>query len=322
MQTQDNRFSLIVAASDAGDRLDRYLFSKLSDTSRSHAAKLIACGAVLVNTERKRPAYCIKAGDLIVGVQSAETAPMYPVLPEHIDLDIIYEDTDLIVVNKPAGLVVHPAPGHYQGTLVNALMHHCPDLKSDQMDLRPGIVHRLDKDTSGLIVVAKNRLALNGLSAQFKQRIVKKSYLAVVEGRIKSENGAIELPIGRHPVDRKKMSVIAAKGRWALTEWSVLRRLKDATLVQVQIKTGRTHQIRVHLAAIQHPVIGDAVYGRRRQRAGRQMLHAWQLSLVHPVDNVPMHFTAAVPQDIQDLIRKTGRKEDVGEFIAPTSGES
>jgi len=306
MQTQHNSFSLIVAASDAGDRLDRYLFSQLPDTSRSHAAKLIACGAVLVNAERKRPAYCIKTGDQIVGAQSAETSPAHPVLPENIDLNLIYEDTDLIVVNKPAGLVVHPAPGHYQGTLVNALLYHCPDLKGDQIDFRPGIVHRLDKDTSGLIVVAKNRQALNGLYAQFKQRTVKKKYLAVIEGQIKAESGAIELPIGRHPVDRKKMSVIASKGRWALTEWSVLRRCKDATLVQAQIKTGRTHQIRVHFSAIQHPLIGDAVYGRRRQRAGRQMLHAWKLSFVHPVDEHPMHFIAPVPQDIQDLMRIIG----------------
>jgi 23S rRNA pseudouridine1911/1915/1917 synthase len=237
--------------------------------------------------------------------------------PEPLDIDILFEDPDLIVVNKPPGLVVHPAPGHATGTLVHGLLHHCPDLEGIGGELRPGIVHRLDKDTSGALVVAKNASAHRDLAKQFKSRKVKKKYLALVHGEMESDSGVISLPVGRHPVDRKRMSTASRKSRTAETSWRVKERFGGATLIDLNLKTGRTHQIRVHCAAVNHPIVGDAVYGRRRRRKvitngnefsniiksiDRQMLHARRLEFNHPDKATLVSVEAPVPQDIQAVI--------------------
>jgi 23S rRNA pseudouridine1911/1915/1917 synthase len=226
-----------------------------------------------------------------------------------------------VVINKPPGLVVHPAPGHYSGTLVNGLLYHCPDLGGIGSELRPGIVHRLDKDTSGTLVVAKDGAALEGLNAQFKARTVQKTYLALVHGAMPAAEGTIRLPIGRHPVDRKRMSVASRKTRPAETGWRVRSRFSGFTLLELDLKTGRTHQIRVHCAAVHHPIVGDPVYGKRSTAsrslakpprsdeinalltgAHRQMLHAWRLGFVHPYNGLPVHFESPLPEDMQTLI--------------------
>jgi 23S rRNA pseudouridine1911/1915/1917 synthase len=231
------------------------------------------------------------------------------------------------VINKPPGLVVHSAPGHFSGTLVNALLHHCPDLGAIGAEIRPGIVHRLDKDTSGTLVVAKNAATLEHLAVQFKNRTVIKDYLALVHGEMSADSGTIRLPVGRHPVDRKRMSTHSRKGREAETGWRVVRRLGGFTLLELRLKTGRTHQIRVHCAAIQRPIVGDPVYGRRKVAAdhveihallasvGRQMLHAWRLEIVHPCRGERMAFESPLPEDMGRLIEKLeggSRKQEGG----------
>jgi len=218
------------------------------------------------------------------------------------------------VINKPPGIVVHPAPGHHSGTLVNALLYHCPKLEGIGGEIRPGIVHRLDKDTSGVMVVAKNSAAHQDLALQFKSRRIKKKYLALVYGRMASDSGRVELPIGRHPVERKKMSTHSRKSRLAETTWQVRKRFAQATLLEIHLKTGRTHQIRVHCAAIKHPVVGDSVYGGRKagksmaydllKSVPRQMLHAWQLEFAHPKTQKMRCFEAPIPSDIGDILDK------------------
>ena len=261
-----------------------------------------------------KPGYRVKNGDQVKGI----IPPPEPLTfrPEPIPIEILFEDDQMIVVNKQPGLVVHPAPGHYSGTLVNALLYHCPTLGSIGGKIRPGIVHRLDKDTSGVLVVARNDAAHHHLARQFKSRQVKKRYLALVHGQVKGESGTVAFPIGRHPVDRKKMSTRSRKARGAETRWKVKERFDGVTLLDLDLKTGRTHQIRVHCAAIGHPVVGDAVYGGRRRLAisgsrenvspqikvARQMLHAQFLQLVHPEDQRPMSFEAPLPADMAELI--------------------
>ncbi|MBU4186274.1 MAG: RluA family pseudouridine synthase, partial [Proteobacteria bacterium] len=236
--------------------------------------------------------------------------PPEPVLsePEPHDIDILYEDTHIIIINKEPGLVVHPAPGHNKGTLVNRLLYHCPELEGIGGKLRPGIVHRLDKDTSGTMVVAKNDAAHINLAAQFKSRKIKKIYLALVHGVVKSESGSISLPIGRHPSDRKKISTVSRKSRSAKTFWKVIERFNGATFLELDLKTGRTHQIRVHCAAINHPIVGDPVYGGKKAAkklptsVPRQMLHAWQLEFTHPATGEVMSFESPIPQDMEKVI--------------------
>ncbi len=227
------------------------------------------------------------------------------VTAEDISLDVIYEDSDLIVVNKPRGMVVHPAAGNYSGTLVNALLAHCKDLSGIGGVERPGIVHRLDKETSGLIVAAKNDLAHNALAKQFKSREVKKEYIALVHGLIKEDEGVVEKKIGRHPKDRKKMAVVKG-GRESVSAYNVLERFSNYTLVKVILKTGRTHQIRVHLSSIGHPLVGDRVYGSRHEDfdLSGQMLHAKRLGFIHPRTGKEMLFEAALPKDMEELLRK------------------
>ncbi|MDM8525027.1 RluA family pseudouridine synthase [Desulfococcaceae bacterium HSG8] len=308
-----NIFTIRVSEEDAGKRLDTLVASFVSECSRTFAANLIIRKDILVQGNAKKPGYRVKTCDEICGhIPSPEPLNSEP---EPIDLDILYEDEHLVVVNKQPGLVVHPAPGHYTGTLVNGLLYHCDHLEGIGGKLRPGIVHRLDKDTSGTLVVAKNTAAHENLSLQFKQRTIRKIYLALVHGETKAESGVISMPIGRHPVHRKKMSVSARKSREAETSWQVKARFQGITLLEVSPKTGRTHQIRVHCAAIHHPVMGDEVYGPRRsgkdvpknlspiiQSAPRQMLHAWQLEFVHPATGKNMRFESSIPSDMKGLI--------------------
>ena len=307
---------LSVLPEDAGLRLDAYVSSQLPDCTRSHAALLIRQGHIQVDGAPTKPSHKVKTTEQI----TIEMPPPEPVelIPEPMDLDILFEDRHLIVINKPAGLVVHPAAGHPSGTLVNGILHRCPDLEGIGGEMRPGIVHRLDKDTSGVIVVAKTSRVVAGLADQFKSRTVAKQYLALVYGVPKEESGRIDLPVGRHPVDRKKMSTSSAQGREALTLWRIKEQFDGAALLEVDLKTGRTHQIRVHCHAIGHPLIGDPVYAFRRamsnlaksnkslymaaNKANRQMLHAHLLGFTHPVNSERHQFEAPLPNDMASVL--------------------
>jgi 23S rRNA pseudouridine1911/1915/1917 synthase len=315
MTVENLVFHYDVDFSGAGRRLDLFLSSVLSDCSRSRAADLIRSGSVTVCGSLKKPGYRLQAGECVDGRIPVAVPTLYR--PEPIPIEILFEDAHLLIVNKKPGMVVHPAPGHDSGTLVNALLHHCTDLPGIGGELRPGIVHRLDKETSGTMVVAKTETVLNHLAAQFKRRTVGKTYLALVLGRVKEESGEILLPIGRHQTHRKKMSVRSRHARTAHTQWKVRERYIDATLLEVTLKTGRTHQIRVHCAAIGHGILGDTVYGGRKQKSslrihnregdalpipGRQMLHSWRLSFVHPVSGIEMTFESPVPKDMAEVM--------------------
>jgi 23S rRNA pseudouridine1911/1915/1917 synthase len=309
-----DEFSFPADAAGSGIRLDVFIAERLVDCSRSFAGQLITGGHVRVNGQARKPAYRLKAGDIVTGCIPPPRPSGF--LPEPIPLHILYEDEHIVVVNKPPGLVVHPAPGHYSGTLVNGLLYHCPDLGGIGDELRPGIVHRLDKDTSGTLVAAKNAAALEHLARQFKRRSVTKDYLALVHGDMPAPSGIIRLPIGRHPVDRKRMSTRSRRGREAETGWRVARCLGGFTLLELRLSTGRTHQIRVHCAAIQRPIVGDPVYGRRTAAAGsadmhallapvrRQMLHAWRLEIDHPRSGERMRFESPLPEDMKGLIAR------------------
>lgn len=285
----------------AGERLDRFVAQRIPDRSRAQIQELIREGRVRVDGKAVKPSYRLEPGDQVV----AEVPPLEPVAlePQAMPLDIIYEDEDVLVVNKPAGLVVHPAPGHEAGTLVNALLAYDPELARAGTE-RPGIVHRLDKGTSGLIVVARHPAALHHLQRAFADREVEKTYLVLVEGHLQPPKGLIDAPVGRDPRHRKKMAVLAKGGRPAQTVYRVLEHLDDYTLVEVHPLTGRTHQIRVHLAALGYPVVGDRVYGRRRQRLGleRPFLHAWKLRLRLP-SGVERTFVAPLPADLRRVMR-------------------
>ena len=284
-----------ITPSDAGTRIDQFLAARLPVLSRSRIQDLMKCGHILVNARESKASSKLRAGDHIT---VAEPPPVASgTSAEDIALDVLFEDGDLIVLNKPAGLVVHPAAGHWHGTLVNALLHHCKGLSSIGGEERPGIVHRLDKETSGCLVAAKNDIAHRALTRQFAGREVTKIYLALATGEFREAKGIIDGAIGRHPVHRKKMTVLVGeRGRAARTDYRVLRKLAAGTLVECTLHTGRTHQIRVHLKHLGHPLVGDEVYGRR---AGfeRQMLHAWKLGFTHPVTAERMIFTAPIPAD-------------------------
>jgi 23S rRNA pseudouridine1911/1915/1917 synthase len=307
----NHEFEIIVAPGEKGQRLDHFLPSKAEpNISRSQVKRLIEKGNVLVNKQSSKPSYKVKLDDRIKIV--VPTLPSQELKPEPIPLAIIYEDPEIIAVNKPKGLVVHPGAGNMSGTLVNALLQHCGSLSSLGGDFRPGIVHRLDKDTTGVIVAAKTDLAYNSLVKQFKSHQVEKSYLALVHGNVKKSEGKIEAGMGRHPINRKKMSVVASresriagqKIREAITAYKVMERFKDYTLLEVKIKTGRTHQIRVHLNYIGHPVVGDQTYGKRKEKSGvkGQLLHAYRLSINHPVSGGRMEFEARLPEEMQKLL--------------------
>ncbi len=297
---------------EAGERLDRYLTEQLTELSRSRIQQLIEQGQVQLNskvcTSKKM---VVRLGDRI----SVTIPPAQPLelTAEDIPLDILYEDDHILILNKTAGLVVHPAPGHPDGTLVNAILAHCPHLPGIGGVQRPGIVHRLDKDTTGAIAIAKTEFAHQHLQAQLKAKTAQREYLGVIHGVPKTESGTVDLPIGRHPVDRKKMAVISTEkgGRPAVTHWRILERLSNYTLMHFQLETGRTHQIRVHSAHIGHPIIGDPVYSSGRSvgvNLPGQALHAWRLRLEHPVSGEWIEATAPIPQTLTTLLEVLRRR--------------
>jgi 23S rRNA pseudouridine1911/1915/1917 synthase len=294
---------ITVSRGEASERIDRFLARQGMPLSRSRIQRGIEDGLVDVNGHRTKASYLIRPGDRI----AIRHPPPRPVKigAEPIPLAVVYEDDDLLILNKPAGLVVHPAPGHASGTLVNALLHHCRDLAGIGGEARPGIVHRLDKDTSGLLVVAKHDAAHTGLMRQFKTHAIARRYLAIVAGDVRPRKGTIDLAIGRDVWERKKISARTTSPRTAVSHYEVVERFGRATLVAVTLETGRTHQIRVHMAHLGYPVLGDPVYGGRRAvpppdvPAPRQLLHAQQLGFLHPISGRPMVFTAPVPEDIR-----------------------
>jgi 23S rRNA pseudouridine1911/1915/1917 synthase len=297
------------------DRLDRYLSQKLSDLSRSRIQQLIEQGHVQVNdqicTSKK---VNLKIGDRIA-LEIPAIEPLQLIAAD-IPLDILYEDEELIILNKPAGLVVHPAPGHPEGTLVNAILAHCPNLPGIGGIQRPGIVHRLDKDTTGAIVIAKTDLAYQHLQAQLQAKTARREYLGLVYGVPKTETGSIDLPIGRNPQDRKKMGIVSVEdgGRAAITHWRVQERLANYTLIHFQLETGRTHQIRVHSAKIGHPIVGDPLYSSAHSigvNLPGQALHAWKLQLQHPVSGKLLQVTAPLPRSFTTLLEVLRRRSGV-----------
>jgi len=311
---QSTEIRFMIDKSQCGQRLDIFLAQSDVAISRSHVKCVIEEGDVLVNGKEPKVSQKLKEGDVIVLTQRPPIEAV--AVAQDIPLDIVYEDEAIIVINKQAGMVVHPAPGNYVNTLVNALLFHCHDLSGIGGVLRPGIVHRLDKDTSGLIVAAKSDDAHRQLSAQFEKHEVQKKYLALVWGNTKDKQGEIVKPVGRHTIDRKKMSTNTKRGKEAITFWKVIERYGVATLLEVEIKTGRTHQIRVHLSDLRYPIIGDAVYGGATNRTqnianpalkaqikafNRQALHAAYLSFVHPLTGKRIEFNANMPEDLANL---------------------
>ncbi len=293
---------------DTSLRLDAFVAAE-TELSRTQAQRLIRDGAILLNGKSVKPNAITTAGDLvdITFPDPVET----DVLPENIPLDVVYEDADLLVINKPQGMVVHPSAGHESGTLVNALLYHIQDLSGIGGELRPGIVHRIDRMTSGLLVVAKNDEAHRALSDQFRDHSAHRSYAALVDGNIREEEGTVNAPLARHPVDRKRMAIVAG-GREAVTHWRVAARYGQYTLLQIELETGRTHQIRVHLASQQHPVTGDDVYGREKRPFGLlgQALHGYRLVFEHPRTKQRMEFYAPLPEFFMLALHKAGESAD------------
>lgn len=286
----------------AGERLDKFLVRKAPELTRSHIQKLIECGDVQVNSKPQKAGYKSKGGEVVELMLPAPEPT--EILPEDLPLDIVYEDEDIIVVNKARGMVVHPAAGVTTGTLVNALLYHCSDLSGINGAIRPGIVHRLDKDTSGVMVCAKNDHAHLSLAKQIQEKTACRTYLAIVHGNIVEESGTIKGAIGRHPTERKQMAIVEG-GKPAITHFYVLERYGAYTLVECRLETGRTHQIRVHLTSIGHPLVGDPKYGRRKCpfKIQGQALHSRELTLIHPRTGEQMHFEAPLPQDMQEILK-------------------
>ena len=288
---------------DSGKRIDSFLADNTEEMTRSAVQKLIEEGSVEVNGKVPAKNYKLRSGDHIC--LSIPEPKLPEAKPENIPLDIVFEDDDLLVVNKPKGMVVHPAPGNYDGTLVNALLYHCGDsLSGINGVLRPGIIHRIDKDTSGLLIVAKNDFSHKLLAEQIKEHSFTRKYQAVVVGNIKDDRGTINAPIGRHPTDRKKMTVTQKNSREAVTHYRVIERYKGYTHVELTLETGRTHQIRVHMAHIGHPVAGDTVYGGKKYLASLngQCLHAYYISFVHPVTGETLTLSAPLPEYFTDFL--------------------
>lgn len=295
------RIALVVTKEDARLRLDRFIAKELTVYSRSRIQQLIRDKFVTLNGAPARSSDLVRTGDLVDLVEP----PLEKIdnRPESIPLDILFQDDDLVVINKPAGLVVHPGAGHPDHTLVNALLHHCPTLSGIGGKERPGIVHRLDKETSGCMVVAKNDEAHRGLSEQFAARSVEKIYLTLVSGKLRKSAGVIEEKIGRHPVHRQRMAVASSRGRTAKTAYRVLRAGDNASLIECQLHSGRTHQIRVHMHHLGHPVLGDKVYApKAATNYSRQMLHAWKLGFTHPRTGERKNFEAPLPDDFSNAI--------------------
>ena len=287
-----------------GERIDRYLSEEMEDRSRSYIQKLIKDQYVIVNQKPVKANYRLSLGDMVEITLPEAKEP--DIIPENIPLDILYEDQDIIIVNKPKQMVVHPAPGHYSGTLVNALMYHCgQELSGINGTMRPGIVHRIDMDTTGSLIVCKNDMAHQSLSEQLKVHSIKRVYVAIVHGNIKEDNGTVNAPIGRHPTERKKMSIHTKNGRNAITHYKVLERFGEYTYIQCELETGRTHQIRVHLASIGHPLVGDQVYGPRKcpfPKLQGQTLHAKTLGIIHPRTGEYLEINAPLPDYFIELL--------------------
>ncbi|MBR1455523.1 MAG: RluA family pseudouridine synthase [Oscillospiraceae bacterium] len=298
---------LLLTAEESGERIDALLARTMEGLSRSQAQRLLEAGAVLLNGMPAKKNTLSRAGDLLeVRMPAAEDVPL---LAQDIPLDVVYEDGDVIVVNKPRGLVVHPAPGHPDGTLVNALLFHCgASLSGVGGEKRPGIVHRIDKDTSGLLIAAKNDFAHRALAAQLADRSLSRIYEAVVRGGFREDRGTVDRPIGRHPADRKRMAVTEKHARPAVTHWEVLARYQGYTHVRCRLETGRTHQIRVHMASIGHPLLGDAVYGAPSPEKGLegQCLHARELKFIHPRSGEPVRLTTPLPDYFTGVLSRLG----------------
>ena len=328
---QGKRFSIQVSDKDQGVRLDQFLSLTDLGLSRSQAKKWIEEKAIQLNQKPAKPSFHVRAGDLISGTLP-EPKPL-SFMPEALPITVLYEDASIIVVDKPAGMVVHPAYGNPSGTLVNALVHHCKDLGGINGVLRPGIVHRLDKDTSGVMVVAKNDEAYHHLIRQFKNRAVEKVYVALAYGNVRQEEGTIDSAIGRHPSERKRMSTRTRKGRPAVTQWKVIERFHGFTFLEIHPQTGRTHQIRVHLSSVGHPLLGDPVYGRKGrpgtlrdpvlrgcvERMGRQALHAQRLGFIHPRTGERVEFTSPLPVDMREVLEwlRSQKRDRSGDVDAP-----
>lgn len=307
-----NRLDFVIAGDHSGERLDKYLSDQVENLSRSAASRLIEDGKVTVGEKAVKKNYKLADGDRIT-VLIDDPKPV-DITPEDIPLDIVYEDEHLLVVNKPKGMVVHPAPGNYSGTLVNALMYHCGDhLSGINGALRPGIVHRIDKNTSGLLAVAKSDIAHAGLSEQIKAHSFTRRYLAICYGNIKEDERTVDAPIGRHKIDRKKMCVTQLNSKPAVTHIKVLERYSGFTYIECRLETGRTHQIRVHLSSIGHPIAGDDVYGPSKVITSLhgQCLHAYQLGFIHPVSGEYMEFTADPPESFLRFREKLRNRMDV-----------
>lgn len=297
---------LRIQADEVGLRLDRYLTSVLASLSRTTVQQLIVDGSILVNGQPGKPGYALRIGDEVQVFSLQQKNKAANVKPQLLPLDVVYEDEDLLVLNKAAGMVVHPAIGHHDDTLVNALVAHYPDIQRDGTEQRPGIIHRLDKDTSGLIIVARNATTQVALSEQMKRKEIVKRYLALVEGVVALDQGSIDAPIGRDPRHRQQMAIITVGSREARTHFRVLERFQRHTLLLLELETGRTHQIRVHLKAIGHPVVGDPVYGSgsvvRGSTLKRQFLHAYQLRFTHPSTGAVIDLEAPLPDDLQAVL--------------------
>lgn len=294
-----------VSGESAGLRIDRYLSEKTEGLTRSYLQKLLKAGDVLVNGKTVKANYKVCANDTISLNVPEATEP--EIEPEAMDLDILYEDQDVIIINKPKGMVVHPAAGHYSKTLVNGLMAHCRnDLSGINGVMRPGIVHRIDMDTTGLLIVCKNDRAHHSIAGQLKEHTITRRYRAIVHGVIKEDEGTVNAPVGRHPADRKKMSINEKNGREAVTHYRVLERFKQFTYIECRLETGRTHQIRVHMASLHHPLLGDTVYGPAKcpYRLQGQTLHAGVLGFLHPTTGEYMEFEAPLPEYFKELLDK------------------
>ena len=298
-------FTFAAEKEDVGTRIDVFLAENMEDLSRSGVQKLIDEGLITLNGGKTKANYKLRAKDIIdVTVPEAKEVE---ILPEDIPLDILYEDADVIVVNKPQGMVVHPAPGHFSGTLVNALMFHCGDeLSGINGEKRPGIVHRIDKDTSGVLMIAKNDMAHQSLAAQLAEHSITRKYNAVVYNGFNEDEGTVNQPIGRNPQDRKKMAVTQKHSRHAVTHYRVIERMEKFTLIEAQLETGRTHQIRVHMTHIGHPLLGDPVYGPKKQPISLegQALHARVLGFIHPRTGEYMEFEAPLPRHFEALLER------------------